>query len=48
LTKPKKKALKRWLGSDDDKDVKILKDDIKKVLYDESDLAIKTRKKIEK
>jgi hypothetical protein len=47
LTDMQKKALKRWLQSNDDKDIKILKDDIKKVLYENRHLAIKAKKNME-
>jgi hypothetical protein len=48
LTDTQIKALNRWFICKDDKDIKILKDDIKKVLYEKRHLVIQSKKKIEK
>jgi hypothetical protein len=47
LTEPQKKALKRWLSSKDDKDAEILKEDIKRVLYENRKLPMEKKKEIE-
>lgn len=47
LTETQKKALKRWLSSKDDKDAELLKDDIKRVLYENRKLPMEKKKEIE-
>jgi hypothetical protein len=45
LTEAQKKALNRWLTSEDEKDDKILKDDIKKVLYENRGLGFDSQER---
>jgi chaperonin cofactor prefoldin len=46
LTDTQKNALKRWLNSKDNKDVEVLKEDIKRVLYNGRHLVKSTNEKI--
>ncbi len=48
LTETQQKALNRWFKSKDDKDDKLLKEDIKRILYEKRHLAMDAKKKSEK
>jgi hypothetical protein len=48
LTEQKRKALNRWLKTADEKDEKLLKEDIKKVLFNGKEIGKASKKKTEK